>query len=172
MADVKKGADLVAVAIANTFQSYLPGEIDNVNGAWNDAATVPALPYPKKYFSERRLEVPESVCLMVGMLGARQTANGAYSSQVGWGSMAYEFEVTLWLKGDKLHILERMARRYGQAMWETLMKHQELDGSLPGPQGLDLLEMGMNPAPFGEAAPMTLIYAVGWRGVVYVEQSV
>ena len=109
---------------------------------------------------------------MVGMLGARQSANGAYSSLTGWGSLGYEFEVTLWLKGDKLHILERMARRYGQAMWEVLMKYQSLDGSVPGQTGVDLIEMGMNPAPFGEAAPMTLIYAVGWRGVVYVEQSV
>ena len=78
MADVKKGGDLVAVAIANTFQSYLPTEIANVNGAWNDAATVPALPNPKKYFSERRLEVPESPCLMVGMLNLTRTAT--------WGS--------------------------------------------------------------------------------------
>ena len=52
------------------------------------------------------------------------------------------------------------------------MKYQSLDGSVPGQTGVDLIEMGMNPAPFGEAAPMTLIYAVGWRGVVYVEQSV
>lgn len=172
MADVQKGADLVAVAIANTFQSYLPGEIDNVNGAWNDPTTVPALAHPKAYFSERRLEIPESPSLMVGMLGGKQTANGAYSPQTGWGQMTYEFEVTLWIRGDKLHLLERMARRYGQAMWEVLMKYQNLDGSVPGQTGVDLLEMGMNPAPFGEAAPMTLIYAVGWHGLVYVEQSV
>lgn len=172
MADVKKGADLVAVAIANTFQSYLPGEIDNVNGAWNDVATVPALVYPKRYFSERRLEMPESPSLMVGMLGAKQSGNGAYSPQAGWGSLVYEFEVTLWIKGDKLHILERLARRYAQAMWEVVMKYQNLDGTVPGQTGVDLVEMGMNPAPFGDAAPMTLIYAIGWRGMVYVEQSV
>lgn len=173
---IKKGADLVAQALANTFQTNLPAEIADINAAWNDASTVPALTNPKKYFAERRLELPESTTLMIGMLGARQSANGAYSTATGWGQMAYEFEATLWLKGDKLHILERMARRYGQAMWEVIMKHQRLDeggpAEVPGQTGVDLVEMGMNPAPFGDAAPMTLIYAVGWRGLVYVLQDV
>lgn len=168
----KKGSDLIAVAIANTFSAHLPAEIDAVNAAWNDPATVPALTYPKKYFSERRLEVPESPTLMVGMLGAHQSANGAYSPQTGWAMLAYEFEVTLWLRGDKLHILERMARRYGLAMWEVIMKYQGLDDSIPGQTGVDLVEMAMNPAPFGDAAPLTLIYAVGWRGMVHVAQDV
>lgn len=172
MADVKKGADLVAVALANTFQTYLPGEIDTVNAAWNDAPSVPALTHPKKYFSERRMVMPDAPTLMIGMLGARQTGNGAYSAQTGWGSLTYEFEAVLWIRGDKLEILERMARRYSQAMWEVIMKYQNLDGTAPGQTGVDLLELAMNPAPFGEAAPMTLIYAIGWRGLVYVEQSV
>ena len=172
MATTKKGSDLVAVALANTYSLYLPGEIDAINSAWNDAATVPALSHPKVYLSERRLEVPESPSLMVGMLGARQTSNGAYSTATGWANITYEFEATLWLRGDRLHILERMARRYGQAMWEVIMKYQSLDDSIPGQTGVDLVELAMNPAPFGDAAVMTLMYAVGWRGLVYVAQDV
>ena len=169
MADVKKGPDLVAVALANTMSLYLPAEIDAVNAAWNDPNTVPALPYPKKIFSERRLEVPESPTLMIAVAKAKQTANGAYSSQTGWASMTYPFDVMLIFRGDKLHILERMGRRYAQAIWEVLMKHQELDGSLPGPQGLDPLEWA---ADTNQQDQMTLQHVLIWNGLVYVEQSV
>lgn len=169
MPEPKKGADLVAVSLANTFQTWLPGEIDLVNSAWNDPATVPALTYPKQYYSERRLLDPESPTLMVGMMPARQSANGANNANAGWGNISYGFEVTLYIKGDKLHILERLGRRYAHAMWETIMKHQDLDDTIPGQAGVDLLEMAYAAS---QAQQMTMLYAVSWTGLVYVVQSV
>ncbi len=169
MPEPQKGADLVAVSLTNTFQTWLPGEIDLVNSAWNDPATVPALVYPKAYFSERRLLDPESPTLMVGMSTARQTANGANNANAGWGNITYGFEAVLYIKGDKLHILERLARRYAHAMWETLMKHNQLDATVPGISGLDLLEMATAAGPQQQ---MSLLYAISWTGQVYVVQSV
>lgn len=168
MPEPKKGPDLVAVSLANTFSLYLPGEIDLVNGAWNDAPSVPALTYPKKYFSERRLEVPESPSLMIYMNTAQQSANGAYSG-TGWGNLTYGFEAILVFHGDKLDILERLGRRYAHALWETLMKHQSLDNTIPGQAGVDLLEWA---ADTQQKDQMTLQHVVVWRGQVYVSQSV
>lgn len=164
----RKGPDLVAVALANTMSTYLPGEIDAVNTAWNDAATVPALPHPKKYFSERRMEIPESPSLMIGMLPGQQLDNGAYSPAVGWATMVYGFEAILYFRGDKLHILERMARRYATAMWEVLMKYQALDDSIPGETGV----MPKEWSPAAAQAEMGLEYTVTWSGQVYVVQDV
>lgn len=168
MPEPRKGPDLVAVSLANTFQTYLPGEIDLVNSAWNDPNTVPALTYPKKYFSERRDVVPESPSLMIGMLPARQSANGAHG-MAGWGNITYGFEAILIFRGDKLDILERLGRRYAHAMWETIMKHQDLDDTIPGQAGVDLLEWA---AVTSRADQMTLEHQMAWTGQVYVVQSV
>lgn len=168
------GADLVAVALANTFSRFLPGEIAVVNAAWNDAATVPPLVNPKVYFSERRLQVPESPSLMIGLNPATQTANGANNANAGWAPISYSFDAMLFFKGDKLHILERWGRRYAQAMWEVLMKHQHLDeggtAEVPGQVGVD--PQRWTPEAFASKDTPLLTYAVTWSGLVYVLQDV
>lgn len=170
----KAGPDLVAVALANTFASYLPAEIAVVNAAWNDANTVPPLVNPKVYFSERRILEPESPTLMIGMNPAQQTANGANNANAGWAPISYHFDAMLFFRGDALHILERWGRRYAQAMWEVVMKHQHLDeggaGEIPGQVGVDL--MNWTPEAFNSPNTRLLSYVVTWSGVVYVLQDV
>lgn len=165
----RKGAEAVALALANTFTLHLNAEIDIVKAAWGDS--IP-LPYPKKIFSEDRYEIPDLPALIINMRGGHQVANGAYSTATGWGQMQHEFFATLLIQGDTLHILERQARRYSVAMWEVLMKYQGLDDSLAGQTGVDPLEWTYNPVADAQQNRMLLVYAIGWRGMVYLDENV
>lgn len=165
----KKGAEAIALALANTATLHLNAEIDAVKSAWND--TIP-LPYPKKIFSEDRMEIPDYPAFIISMRGGHQTANGAYSAAAGWAQQQHEFFATLLIKGDKLEVLERQARRYSVAIWELYMKYQGLDDSVPGQTGVDLLEWTYNPIADAAQNRLLMIYAIGWRGLVYVTQDV
>lgn len=172
MTAIPQGQDAIMVALANTATLYLSAEIDQVNSAWHDPSTVPALAHVRKVFSERREQVPDLPALVFGSLGQTQIANAAYGPGVGWGAMDYEFEAVLWFRSDKLHIGERTARRYAEAIWSLFMKHQDLDGSLYGPCGVDLKESRTRYGSDGGKAIAQLTFAVGWRGVVHIDQNV
>src|SRR5690242_6468600 len=107
MTTYQKGPDLIAVALAGTFARYLPAEITDINAAWNDASTVPALVAPKVYYSERHFldpGMPDLPALMVGMLPGKQRANAANNANAGYGVISYQWEAMIYLVSDRLEI--------------------------------------------------------------------
>ncbi len=178
MTTFAKGPDLIAVALAGTFAAYLPAEITDLNAAWNDPSTVPALIAPKVYYSERHFldpGMPDLPALMVGMLQGKQSANAANNANAGYGAISYQWEAMLYLISDKLEIAERWGRRYATAMWEVIMKHQGLDYITPGQKsvdglsGVDLLDIGFTS---NQRSEMVIEYIASVSGLVYVLQGV
>ncbi len=167
---VIKGPEALERSMAATLQQYLPAELAAVYSAWApydaaDGISVPQAP-PLHYLAGLRDVVSEYPSLVVVSETWNQTANGAQL----WGSHDHHLLVVEYLSSDDQHILDIMTKRAAVAIWEVLMKHQQLDGTC-AVTGVDPMDCGWTPHQKSAIAP-GFTRMLGWSVVAHVEQGV
>lgn len=154
MTYAKRGPEAFAEAIAAMLRTWLPAEITAVNAAWADETPLVA-PVAYRVFN-RGVEGGPFPVVMVEPDAGRQVSQG----QTVWAEVTHNAVVTIWLDGDDALTVKRQRSRYLWALWQTLMKHPDLDGSL-GAIGVDIGEYALTGFQ-GEKTPR-LFGAAAWR---------
>lgn len=150
----RRGPEAFAEAIVATLTAHLPAEITAVNAAWAD--TVP-LAAPARYeVFNRAVEGGPFPVVMVEPDGGRQVSQG----QTIWAEVAHHAVITLWCVGDDPLTVKQQRSRYLWAIWQVLMKHPDLDGSL-GAINTNLDEYAL--AGFKAETGAALFGAAAWR---------
>jgi hypothetical protein len=165
-----KGPEALERALAATLATYLPDELAAVWAAWagydaEDGISVP-LVAPRHYLPGLRDLVQELPSIVVGSELWAQTANGAEM----WGSHDEHLLIIGYLSSDNQHLLDVMTKRYAVAIWEVVMKHQRLDGTI-AISGIDPVDCGWSPHQKNAIAP-GFTRMLGWTVVAHVEQAV
>lgn len=167
---VIKGPEALERSVAATLATYLPAELTAIQAAWApydaaDGISVP-LTAPLHYLAGLRDLVSEYPTLIVLSEVWKQTLNGAEL----WGSHDHNLLIVGYLNSDDQHILDIMTKRYAVGIWETLMKHQALDGTC-AVTGIDPKDCGWTPHQKSAIAP-GFTRMLGWSVIAHVEQGV
>lgn len=147
MAAIVQLAEGTCLAVANTFSTYLPAELDAVAAAYASAdvaefgAALP-LPHPAHVYPRNQAVIAETPAVVVSSLGWDESANGAPL----WGEVTHRLDAAALCVADSIEVAEAQAMRYLQAMWTVIKQHQELDGSLSGLAGIDTPKAGKSAA--------------------------
>jgi hypothetical protein len=170
MAVTKKGPEAVEVSIAATLALYLNAQIDAIQAVWADNVL---MPYPKKIYAGYRMVIANAAypALVVSSLDGTQTAYGGGGS--GFGEIAHRLDVSVVMMSDNQHTLDIQTKRYVEAIWQVLMAHQQLDGTLPGLVGVRPQRYGRSGAyPQKGRGSNLVLQAAGWEVVVTMEDLV
>lgn len=167
---VIKGPEALERSMAATLATYFPAELTAVYAAWApydaaDGITVP-LSMPLHYLAGVRDVVKEYPSIVVASEMWKQRQNGAEY----WASHDHPLLIVGYLNSDDQHILDLMVKRYAVAIWETVMKHQALDGTC-AVTGIDPIDCGWTPHYKSAIAP-GFTRMLGWSVVAHVEQGV
>lgn len=171
---VIKGPEALERSMAATLATYLPGELTAIWSAWAsydaaDGISVPlTIPPAARFLAGQRDVVKEYPSLVVASETWKQRLSGAEL----WGSHDHNLLVVAYLGGDKQHILDIVTKRWAVGIWETLMKHQALDGTC-AVTGVDPIDCGWTPpAEYRSKIGMGFMRMLGWSVVAHVEQGV
>jgi hypothetical protein len=162
---VKKGAEAIEVAVANTLSTYLPTQLTAISAVWNDGVPLPA---PVAVFAGQRQLVREYPAVVVASLDGTEVADGAPL----WGEQEHRLDVSVVCLSDDQHILDVQTKRYLVAIWEVLKQNQLLDGSISGLAGVQTRRYGRSEQWKANEKGRLMLQAAGWEIVVHVTESV
>lgn len=166
MATSKKGGEAVAASMAATFTTAINAEIDAIKAVWGDSVPLPHVAASNIYVMLRKVIPNEGVAIVITPFSGKQVVNHA----TDWGQIAYRMEVDVVCQSDDEYTVQAQLDRYLTAVWQVVMKHQQLDGSIDTVVGCDPVQFGRSGVYHAPNKPGLLEAYGAWEIDVYVEQ--
>ena len=166
MATSIKGGNAVALSLAGALTSYVNAEVDAISAAFADTVPLPHVAAANIYVMRKAVIPAEGAALVVAPVGGKQLANHATS----YGEIAYHMEVAAICQSDNDYILQAQVDRYLTAVWQVVMKYQQLDGTIDTVIGCDPVRVGYSEIYKPSHGAILPWQGGAWEVDVYVEQ--